>query len=210
VATQIRTSGTARHGKGFVRPSAPRPSATASNVVRPSVAVGRGNGHSGNGRSNGGHSNGGHSNGQSNGRANGLAGARVNGRINVNASVAVKAAPKVAGKPANGANHSDAEKAEPKILFQKYFHSVGPRTYAAQVKELSNGNHLLVLTEGKRDKATGEVRKIRLFIYGEDFVSFFRLLHETAGYIRGNPVPEEIRRKRAKFWAKREDKSAAE
>jgi hypothetical protein len=210
VATQIRTSGTARNGKGFVRPSPPRPSATASNVVRSSAVVGRGNGHSGNGHSNGGHSNGGQSNGQSNGRANGLAGARVNGRVNANASVAVKAAPRVAGKPANGANHSDGEKAEPKILFQKYFHSVGPRTYAAQVKELSNGNHLLVLTEGKRDKATGEVRKIRLFIYGEDFVSFFRLLHETAGYIRGNPLPEEIRRKRAKFWAKREDKSAAE
>ena len=127
----------------------------------------------------------------------------------MNGAVAAKGAPKVAGKPANGANHSDAEKAEPKILFQKYFHSVGPRTYAAQVKELSNGNHLLVLTEGKRDKETGEVRKIRLFIYGEDFVSFFRLLHETAGFIRSNPVPEEIRRKRAKFWAKREDKPSA-
>ena len=74
-------------------------------------------------------------------------------------------APPSANPPANG-------KPEPKILFQKFFHSVGPRTYAAQVKELPNRNHLLVLTEGKRDRETGEVRKTRLFVYGEDFSAF--------------------------------------
>jgi uncharacterized protein DUF3276 len=105
-------------------------------------------------------------------------------------------APPSANPPANG-------KPEPKILFQKFFHSVGPRTYAAQVKELPNRNHLLVLTEGKRDRETGEVRKTRLFVYGEDFSAFFRLLHETAGFIRANPLSEEIRQKRSKFWAKK-------
>jgi len=105
-------------------------------------------------------------------------------------------APPSANPPANG-------KPEPKILFQKFFHSVGPRTYAAQVKELPNRNHLLVLTEGKRDRETGEVRKTQLFVYGEDFSAFFRLLHETAGFIRANPLSEEIRRKRGKFWAKK-------
>ena len=34
-------------------------------------------------------------------------------------------------------------KPEPTILFQKFFKSVGPRTYAAQVKEAANGNHFV-------------------------------------------------------------------
>lgn len=94
-------------------------------------------------------------------------------------------------------------KPEPKIIFQKFFHSVGPRTYASQVKELANGNHLLVLTEGKRDEKTGEVRKTRLFIYGEDFSAFFRLLHDTATFIRANPLSQEVRDRRAKFWERK-------
>jgi hypothetical protein len=106
--------------------------------------------------------------------------------------------------PSNGrpAVKVDA-KPEAKILFQKFFHSVGPRTYAAQVKELGNGNHLLVLTEGKRDAETGEVRKTRLLVFGEDFTAFFKLLAETAGFIRANPLSEEIREKRRRIWAKR-------
>ncbi len=101
-----------------------------------------------------------------------------------------------ANAPVNG-------KPPAKILFQKFFHSVGPRTYASQVKELPNGNHLLVLTEGKRDRETGEVRKTRLFIYGEDFSAFFHLLHDTAAFIRAHPLSEEIRQKRSKFWARK-------
>ena len=106
------------------------------------------------------------------------------------------AKPGVAGKP---------DKAEHEILFQKYFKSVGPRTYAAQVKRANNGNHYLVLTEGKRDDATGEVRKTRLFIFGEDFIEFFRMLHETAQFIKANPVPDEVKKKRQRFWAKKAD-----
>ena len=131
-------------------------------------------------------------------------------RANGKPPVEPKNAPASAAPAANravGATRSNGEKSEPKILFQKYFHSVGPRTYAAQVKELANGNHLLVLTEGKRDKETGEARKIRLFIYGEDFTAFFRLLHETAGFIRANPLSDEIRKKRARFWAKKDGKT---
>jgi hypothetical protein len=116
--------------------------------------------------------------------------------------------PKSGPFKANSFSGSPGNKPEPKILFQKFFKSVGPRTYAAQVKELANGNQMLVLTEGKRDPETGEVRKIRLFVYAEDFTAFFRMLHETAGYLRANPLPEEIRQRRAKFWAKKsaEDK----
>src|SRR3984957_20404936 len=83
-------------------------------------------------------------------------------------------------------------KPEPKILFQKFFKSVGPRTYVAQVKEVANGNHLLVLTEGKRDDKTGEIRKTRLFTFSEDFVAFFRMLHETAQFIKANPLDPKI------------------
>lgn len=94
-------------------------------------------------------------------------------------------------------------KPEQKVLFQKLFKSVGPRTYAAQIKELANGNHLLVLTEAKRDAQTGNVRKNKLFVFGEDLSAFFRLLHETATFIRANPLPEEIRKRREKYWTKK-------
>src|SRR3982750_2485011 len=103
----------------------------------------------------------------------------------------------VPSKPANGAAPArQANKPEPEILFQKYFKSVGPRTYAAQLKRAANGNHFLVLTEGKRDHKTNDVRRTKLFIWSEDFVAFFRMLHETAKHIRENPLPEEIRQKR--------------
>jgi hypothetical protein len=93
-------------------------------------------------------------------------------------------------------------KAEHRILCQKFFKSVGPRTYAAQIKEAGNGNHFLVLTEGKRDEKTGEVRKTRLFIFSEDFDAFFKMIQETNQFTRTNPVPDSIRNRRQKFWAK--------
>src|SRR5438093_13654464 len=99
--------------------------------------------------------------------------------------------PRAVGRGSSGKTE-DKPKPEPKILFQKFFKSVGPRTYASQVKEAGNGNHFLVLTEGKRDEATNEVRKTRLFIFSEDFNDFFRMLHETAQFIKANPVPEEV------------------
>ena len=94
-------------------------------------------------------------------------------------------------------------KPEPKILFQKFFKSVGPRTYVAQVKETANGNHFLVLTEGKRDEKTNELRKSRLFLYSEDFVEFFKMMHETATYIKANPISAAVKAKRDKVWAKK-------
>ena len=91
---------------------------------------------------------------------------------------------------------------EPKILFQTFFKSVGPRTYAAQIKEAKNGNYFIVLTEGQRDRETDEVKKIRLFVYSEDFKEFFKLLGDTAQFLREHPVPEEIRARRQRYWAK--------
>jgi len=93
-------------------------------------------------------------------------------------------------------------KVEPKILFQSYFKSVGPRTYAAQVKEAGNGNHFLVLTEGKRDDASGDVKKTRLFVFSEDFAEFFKLMKQTAEFIKANPVSPKVKQRREKFWAK--------
>ncbi|MGE5609008.1 MAG: DUF3276 family protein [Bacillota bacterium] len=93
-------------------------------------------------------------------------------------------------------------KSESVILFQKYFKSVGPRTYAAQVKRAANGNHFLVLTEGKRDPKTDELRKTQLLVFSEDFLEFFRMLHETAQFIKANPVPDAVRKKRQAYWAK--------
>ena len=104
-----------------------------------------------------------------------------------------------------------APKPEPEILFQRYFKSVGPRTYAAQIKKAANGNHFIVLTEGKRDDKSDQVRKTRLLVFSEDFVAFFKMLHETAQFIRENPVSEEVRQRRERFWAKqdREQRSSA-
>jgi hypothetical protein len=110
-------------------------------------------------------------------------------------------------RPRSGASPGagpGTDKAEHEILFQTYFKSVGPRTYAAQIKKASNENQYLVLTEGRRDEKTGEVRKARLFVYSEDFTAFFRMLQETAQHLRANPVPEEVKQRRARFWAKKE------
>ena len=106
----------------------------------------------------------------------------------------LKASPAVADK--------SKPKAEPRILFQTYFKSVGPRTYAAQVKEAGNGNHFLVLTEGKRDDASGDVKKTKLFVFSEDFAEFFKLMKQTAEFIKANPVSPKVKQRREKFWAK--------
>src|ERR1051326_7106432 len=99
-----------------------------------------------------------------------------------------------------GRSDATAPKPDAQILFQQFFRSVGPRTYAAQVKRAGNGNHFLVLTEGKRDPASAEVRKAKLFVFSEDFPAFFHLLHETAQFIRSHPVPEEVRDRRERYW----------
>lgn len=104
--------------------------------------------------------------------------------------------------PAVETTPKQQQKPEPPILFQRFFKSVGPRTYAAQIKEASNGNPFLVLTEGKRDPKTDELRKSRLFIFSEDFPAFFRMLHETAQYIKANPVPEKVKQRRERYWDK--------
>ncbi len=109
------------------------------------------------------------------------------------------------GKPAG-----PRKDAEHEILFQEYFKSVNPqRTYAAQVKKAGNGNHYVVFTEGRRDDATGEVRKTRLFVYSEDFIEFFRMLQETAHFVKANPVPEEVSKKRQQFWSRRGEQPKA-
>jgi len=114
------------------------------------------------------------------------------------------AGPKPADKQAGASRARGADKPEHEILFQQYFKSVNPqRTYAAQVKKANNGNHYLVLTEGKRDDSTGEIRKTRLFLFGEDFMDFFRMLQATAQFIRANPVPDEVKKKRDRLWAKK-------
>ena len=93
-------------------------------------------------------------------------------------------------------------KQEPKILHQTFFKSIGPRTYASQVKELGNGNHMLMLTEGRRDEATGELRKTRLCVFSEDFPVFFNMLKESSRFIESHPLPDDVRKRRQKYWAK--------
>ncbi len=106
--------------------------------------------------------------------------------------------PSQKGKPAK----FTGPKPPPKILFQTYFKSVGPRTYASQVKQAANGNHFLVLTEGKREAESDQVKKTSLYLYSEDFHAFFRMIKETAEFIKAHPLPDNIQKKRADYWAK--------
>jgi len=132
---------------------------------------------------------------------NGAAHSRTNGAVAARTVVSSAAPTKATDKAA-------APKAEPKILFQKMFKSVGPRTYSAHVKECPSGNQFLVLTEGKRDVETGEIKKTKVFVYSEDFAAYFRMLHETAQFIKAHPVSEAIKMKRMRHWAKKEAEAA--
>jgi hypothetical protein len=76
------------------------------------------------------------------------------------------------------------------------------------LKEAANGNHFLVLTEGKRDDASGDVKKTKLFVFSEDFPAFFKLMKQTAEFIKVNPVSDKVKQRREKFWAKQDAKSA--
>ena len=127
--------------------------------------------------------------------------------------------PRVSAKaPAAGATRSahavapatsaGSSKGDHKILFQKYFKSISPRQYSVHLKECPSGNHYLVLTETKRDPETGESKKSRIFVYSEDFSQYFRMLHETAQFIKTHPVAEEIKLKRQRYWAKKEVEAA--
>jgi len=112
----------------------------------------------------------------------------------------------VAAGPSRGAfvkgKAQDKSPVEHRILFQTYFKSVGPRTYAAQVKQATNGNHYLILTEGKRDAKTNDLRKISLYIFSEDFPKFFQMVKSTAEFIKSHPVSPEVKERREKFWSK--------
>lgn len=76
------------------------------------------------------------------------------------------------------------------VLFQQFFKS-GARTYVAQVKQAVNGKPFLVLTEGKRDPKTEDVKKSKLFVFSEDLTEFFRLLQETATFLR--PLRQQMK-----------------
>jgi hypothetical protein len=110
--------------------------------------------------------------------------------------------------PSEAAPKPVSKLADAEILFQKYFKSVGSRTYAAQVKRAGNGNHFVVLTEGRRDPKTDELRMTRLLAFSEDFSEFFRMMHDLAVFVRENPVPEEVRRRRAAYWKKQQSEAA--
>ncbi|MGN6627878.1 MAG: DUF3276 family protein [Tepidisphaeraceae bacterium] len=107
-------------------------------------------------------------------------------------------------KPGTGRSGGDRKEEIPHpILFQQFFKSVGPRTYAAQVKKATNGNHYLVLTEGRRDDKTGEVYKKRLNVFSEDFEPFLDLIRAFAAFNKAHPVPDNVRQRQAALWKKK-------
>ncbi len=108
---------------------------------------------------------------------------------------------------ARAGDKNDPAKTKPrvehKILFQTYFKSAGPRTYAAQVKEATNGNHYIVLTEAQRDKQTNELRKRTICVFSEDFEALSQLMGQTFAFLEANPLPDDFRKSRREFWSKR-------
>lgn len=128
-------------------------------------------------------------------------GTGVNGASSTSAS---------ASASASAATESSGETRKPDhpILFQTFFKSVGSRTYAAQIKQATNGNQYLVITEGRRDKNSDDVRKLRINIFSEDFEAFFNLLRETTKYIKEHPLPAEFQAERKKFWQNLDRKKA--
>lgn len=107
------------------------------------------------------------------------------------------------------ATAGSAPSVEEKILFQQYFKSVGPRTYVSQVKRSKNQNHYIVLTEAKRDAKTKELRKTKLFIFSEDFEALFKLINETAAFVKAHPVDPAIRNRQRQHWAKAKQQTRA-
>ncbi len=104
----------------------------------------------------------------------------------------------------------ETRKTDHPILFQSYFKSVGPRTYAAQVKQASNGNQYLVITEGRRDKKTDQIRKYSVNVFSEDFEAFFNLLRDTTRWLKDHPLSPEFQAKRKKLWQKISSKDQSE
>jgi hypothetical protein len=49
-----------------------------------------------------------------------------------------------------------------------------------------------------------------VYLYSEDFVAFFKLMKETAIFVKENPVSDEVKAKRDKVWAKKAEKAAPE
>jgi uncharacterized protein DUF3276 len=92
------------------------------------------------------------------------------------------------------------QKSPPKVLFQTNFKSVGPRSYSAQVKEASNGNQFLVLSETKPARDSGELRSTSVYVFSEDFDAFWNLLRDAARFIKDHPMPEEKRKQRDAYW----------
>ena len=143
---------------------------------------------------------------------------RFSGQISLKKSGS-SSAPRNYDKPSENTGENTGEKTgertgetarvEHPILFQTYFKSVGPRTYAVQVKRASNNNHYIVLTEGRRDEKSGEIRKNRINIFSEDFPAFWNLLSDLAKWVRSHPVPPKVASRQAALWKKRAAQNAS-
>lgn len=88
----------------------------------------------------------------------------------------------------NVGTSTGAENGEKPIIFQQYFKN-GNRTYASQVKISQIGKKYLVLTEGRRDPKTQELKKHTICVFEQDFKQFFAILQETVLYLRSAKDP---------------------
>jgi hypothetical protein len=78
-----------------------------------------------------------------------------------------------------------------------------------QVSRARNDNQFITLIEGRRDRETNEVKKTKLLVFSEDYVEFFRMMHELALWVREHPLSEEFREKRKQYWANKKSQPIA-
>ncbi|MGN6506624.1 MAG: hypothetical protein ACTHM6_13775 [Tepidisphaeraceae bacterium] len=76
------------------------------------------------------------------------------------------------------------------------------------MKKATNGNHYLVLTEGRRDDKTGEVYKKRLNVFSEDFEPCVDRIRAFAAFKKAHPVPDNVRQRQAALWKKKRGRKA--
>lgn len=78
---------------------------------------------------------------------------------------------------------------EKKNLFSETLKGAG-RTYFFDLKEASNGNPFLCITESRKNQQ-GEYEKVRLYLFSEDFEKFSELLNKaTARATKSEAVDE--------------------
>ncbi len=105
-----------------------------------------------------------------------------------------------------GGGNTPRKPAKPrKTLNTIAFDSAGPRKYAIQLQEASNGNPCLKIIEGIPQE-DGSHRKVYLTVWSEDFESFFKAMGDTYRFIKDQDIATPKGHKTPKTMGKKKNK----